>query len=112
MRAEVVDELEEFVRRGRLWNEDELTALIGRLEAEWRDAGDAIAHLLCAPLQSLLVRMRLAEVPPSVRVELEAVLYPRLWKVMEAARDDLPEAELRTRVEVLNRRLSRIFAEE
>jgi hypothetical protein len=31
---------------------------------------------------------------------------------MEAARDELPPGELRTRIEVMNRRLARIFAEE
>jgi hypothetical protein len=31
---------------------------------------------------------------------------------MEAARDGLPDAELRTRIEVFNRRLSRTFAQE
>src|SRR4029077_8292175 len=34
MREEMVDELEEFVRRGKLWHADDLSALIARLEAE------------------------------------------------------------------------------
>ena len=44
--------------------------------------------------------------------DVEAIIYPRLWKVMEAARDGLPDAEMRTRIEVMNRRLARVFAEE
>jgi hypothetical protein len=35
-----------------------------------------------------------------------------VWKLMEAARDDLPAGELQTRLEVMNRRLSRLFARE
>jgi hypothetical protein len=112
VRPEMVDELEEFVRRGRLWQPDELHELIGRLEAESDTTADAIPRLLCAPLNSLLVRMRMGKVPPGVAADCEAIVYPRLWKVMEAARDGLPDAELRTRIEVMNRRLARIFAEE
>ncbi|MER3453249.1 MAG: hypothetical protein C4344_06355 [Acidimicrobiia bacterium] len=112
MRPEIVDELEEFVRRGRLWNTEELEALIDLLRHEADVSGDGITRLLCTPLESLLVRMRLGPVPAAVAADVEAVVYPRLWKVMEAARDGLPDAELRTRIEVLNRRLARIFAAE
>lgn len=112
MRAELVDELEEFVRRGRLWQRADVTALIERLEAEAVETGDPIPHLLCTPLKSLLVRMDVGEVPSATAADVEAIVYPRLWKVMEAARDELPEAELRTRIEVMNRRLARVFAEE
>ena len=42
MRAELVDELEEFVRRGRLWQRADVTALIERLEAEAVETGDPI----------------------------------------------------------------------
>jgi hypothetical protein len=112
VRPELVDELEEFVRRGRLWHAEELTSLVERLETEARETDDPIPHLLCAPLNSLLVRLRLGDVPSATAADVEAIVYPRLWKVMEAARDDLPEAELRTRIEVMNRRLARVFAEE
>lgn len=112
MRAELVDELEEFVRRGRLWQQADVSALIDRLEAETDETGDPIPHLLCTPLKSLLVRMKIGVVPSATAADVEAIVYPRLWKVMEAARDDLPEAELRIRIEVMNRRLSRVFAEE
>ena len=108
----MVDALEEFVRRGKLWQEDELNALVGELEAEAEATDDAIPHLLCAPLNSLLVRMRIGEVPRATVADVEAIIYPRLWKVMEAARDGLPDTEVRTRIEVMNRRLARVFAEE
>jgi hypothetical protein len=112
MKAELVDELEEFVRRGRLWHPDDVGALIDRLEAETAETGDPIPHLLCTPLKSLLVRQQVGTVPSATAADVEAIIYPRLWKVMEAARDELPEAELRIRIEVMNRRLSRVFADE
>jgi hypothetical protein len=112
MRTEMVDELEEFVRRGKLWHEDDLKELIARLEAESDATGDPIPRQLSGPLRSLLVRMRIGEVPSRLASDVEGIVYPRLWKVMEAARDGLPDAELRTRIEVFNRRLSRTFAEE
>jgi len=47
-----------------------------------------------------------------VAANIEAVAYPCLWKVLEAVRGGLPDGELRTRIEVMGRRLSRTFAEE
>ena len=104
--------VEEFVRRGKLWNEDDLNALIGRLESEADATDDPIPRQLSAPLRALLVRMRIGTVPNRLASDVEGIVYPRLWKVMEAARDGLPDAELRTRIEVFNRRLSRTFAQE
>ena len=112
MRPELLEELEEFVRRGRLWHAADVQALVDRLDGETEATGDPIPHLLCAPLKSVLVRQSLGEVPSAIAADVEAVVYPRLWKVMEAARDELPEAELRTRIEVMNRRLARVFADE
>lgn len=112
MREEVVAEIEEFVRRGKLWNPDELNDLISRLEQESDSTGDPIPRRLSAPLRALLVRMRMGAVPNRLASDVEGIIYPRLWKVMEASRDGLPEGELRTRIEVFNRRLSRMFAEE
>ena len=112
VRAELVDEIEEFVRRGKLWQEDDLNELIARLESEADATDDPIPRQLSGPLRALLVRMRIGEVPNRLASEVEGIVYPRLWKVMEAARDGLPDAELRTRIEVFNRRLSRTFAQE
>lgn len=112
MRAELVDELEEFVRRGGLWNHEELRGLVDRLEGEAEAEGDAIPRLLAQPLRALLVRMGMGEVSRRTANDVEGILYPRIWKVMEAARDGLPDGELRTRIEVLNRRLSRRLVEE
>jgi len=45
-------------------------------------------------------------------VQIDAIVYPRVWKVIEGIRDGMPDAELRTRIEVMNRRLARLFVEE
>lgn len=112
MQAALVDELEDFVRRGGLWDPDDLDALITRLEVEADSHEDPIPRLLAHPLRALLVRLGMGEVPARMANDVEGIVYPRIWKVMEAARDGLPDGELRTRIEVLNRRLSRRLVEE
>ena len=112
MRATLVDELEEFIRAGSLWDSAALEALVERLEEESEATGDALPRLLAHPLRAILLRMGMGEVPQRMCNDLEGIVYPRIWKVMEAARDGLPDAELRTRIEVLNRRLSRRLVEE
>ena len=112
MQLELADELEEFVRRGSLWDPGELGAMIARLEEASEAGRDPIPALLSRPLASLLVRMRMGELAPRFANDVEGIVYPRLWKVMEGVRDGMPDGELRTRIEVLNRRLARRFAEE
>ena len=103
----LLDDLEDFVERGGLWSGEDLTALVERLEVETAQTGDPNAALLAAPLRAVLARLADGGVPPRAAHEVEAIVYPRMWKVMEAARDGLPEAEVRTRIEGLDRRLSR-----
>jgi len=112
VRLEVVDQLEEFIRKGAVWAPDELRAMVERLEDESRATADPIPQLLSRPLASLLTRLRMGDIPQRMANDVEGIVYPRLWKVMEAVRDGLPDGELRTRIEVLNRRLARRFAEE
>jgi hypothetical protein len=112
MRLETVDELEDFVGRGALWDDGQLSALIARLERDADEHEDPIPRLLSQPLRSVLVRMRMEPISPRMVNDVEGIVYPRVWKVMEAVRDGLPDGELRTRIEVLNRRLARRFAEE
>jgi hypothetical protein len=112
VRIELVDELEEFVRRGQLWDPTELEALVERLEQEAVDTKDPIPSMLARPFNSLLVRQRIGNLPTRMAHDIEGIIYPRLWKVMEAVRDGMPDGELRTRVEVMNRRLARRFAQE
>jgi hypothetical protein len=112
MRAQLVDDLEEFIRAGRLWDQGDLGGLISRLEEETEETGDPLPQMLSRPLSSLLWRMKLGEIDGRFANDVEGIIYPRLWKVMEAVWDGLPDGELRTRIEVLNRRLARRFAEE
>ena len=112
MRESLVDELEDFVRRGELWDPHELAALIAILDDEAVTTDDPLPAMLAQPFTSLLVRLRMGELTPRMAHDLEGILYPRLWKVMEAVRGGLPDGELRTRIEVLNRRLARRFVQE
>ena len=109
---ELADELEEFIRAGSIWHVDQLSALIARLEAESDATNDPLPRMLSRPLSSLLWRMKLGEPDKRFADDVEGIVYPRLWKVMEAVRDEMPDGELRTRIEVLNRRLARRFADE
>ncbi len=95
-----------------MWDKDELGALIRHLEEESDATDDPVPRLLSRPLSSLLWRMKIGELDPRFADDVEGIVYPRLWKVMEAVWDGLPDGELRTRIEVLNRRLARRFAEE
>jgi hypothetical protein len=112
MRLALVDELEEFVRRGALWDAPQLAALIATLSSDAADNGDVVAGLLTQPLRSVGLRSQRGEVSKRVAADVEGIVYPRLWKIMEAVRDEMPEGELRIRIEVFNRRLARCFAEE
>jgi hypothetical protein len=112
VRLTLVDELEEFVRRGALWDPAQLAALITALEADCEGLGDTIAGLLTQPLRSIGLRVQLGELPSRVASDVEGIVYPRLWKIMEGVRDGMPDGELRTRIEVFNRRLARCFADE
>ncbi|MDQ6616743.1 MAG: hypothetical protein M3083_18855 [Actinomycetota bacterium] len=111
MRVALADELEEFIRRGDLWDETQLAALIATLEAD-AAAGDVITGLLTQPLRSVRLRVQMGDIPGRVAGDVEGIVYPRLWKIMEALRDDMPDGELRIRIEVFNRRLARCFADE
>lgn len=112
MRPRLVEQLEEFIREGSLWTAPALEALIADLEDESVDTGDAIPQMLAHPLRAISLRMQMGPLPQRLANDLEGIVYPRIWKVMEAAKDGLPDGELRTRIEVLNRRLSRRLVEE
>ncbi len=44
-----------------------------------------------------------------LRRDVEGVLYPRLWKVVEALRDGLPPGEQLNRVRALDQRLHELL---
>ena len=112
VRPALVDELEEFIRAGSLWDPPALEALVARLEDESRAQEDPIPQMLAHALRAILLRLGMGDISQRMTNDVEGIVYPRIWKVMEAARDGLPDAELRTRIEVLNRRLSRRLVEE
>jgi len=112
MRTDVADRLEAFVESGALWDDDELGALVTELAEETEATGDPLPGRLGRFLEAVRLRQQVSEVAAPFRAEIEAIVYPRVWKVIEAIRDGLPDAELRTRLEVMNRRLARLFVEE
>jgi hypothetical protein len=112
VRPPLLDELEEFIRRGALWDRAAMEALVARLEQESTETDDPVPAMLAHPLRAVLLRLGMGDLPPRMAHDVEGIVYPRVWKVMEAARDGLPDGELRTRIEVLNRRLSRRLVEE
>jgi hypothetical protein len=112
VRVELADELEEFVRAGHLWNEEGCAAMVHRLLEESETTGDPLPARLGRFLDAVVIRTRIGEVPSNLRVQIDAIVYPRVWKLIEAVRDGLPDAELQTRIEVMNRRLARLFVEE
>jgi hypothetical protein len=105
---DVVAFLEEFFEAGFVWDESGLADLTDRLTA----LGPSPVAELADAFAGLRLRLERGEMPESQRREVEAVFYPRLWKVLEAVRAGLPEGEQRARVHVLNRRLARLLAEE
>ncbi len=108
MAQQVVAFLEQLFETGFTWDEAELADLSGRLEAL---DGSPVAELAHG-FAGVRLRLQMGDVAEPLRREVEAVIYPRLWKVLEAVRAGLPEGEQRARVHVLNRRLARLLASE
>jgi hypothetical protein len=105
---DVVAFLEQLFETGFAWDEAELADLSDRLAAF---GGSPVAELAHA-FAGVRLRLGMGGAPEPLRREVEAVIYPRLWKVLEAVRAGLPEGEQRARVHVLNRRLARLLAGE
>ena len=108
MAPEVVAFLEQLFDDGFTWDERELADLIDRLAAL---GGSPVAEL-AQGFAGVRRRLQTGDMPEPLRREVEAVIYPRLWKVLEAVQAGLPEGEQRARVHVLNRRLARLLATE
>ena len=112
MRAEVADDLEGFIEAGSLWDPPALAAFVSHLGTIAEADDDVLVGRLGRFLEAVRLRQQVGEVTPRMRAEIEAVVYPRVWKVIEAVRTEMPDSELRTRLEVMNRRLARLFVEE
>ena len=108
MAPHVIAFLEQLFETGFTWDETELADLVDRLGALGSSPVAGLAH----GFAGLRQRLQTAEMSEPLRREVEAVVYPRLWKVLEAVRAGLPEGEQRTRVDVLNRRLGRLLSTE
>ena len=108
MQPDIVAFLEQFLEGGFVWDEAGLADVSGRLAALGPSPVAELAH----GFAGLRLRLEMSEIPEPQRREVEAVIYPRLWKVLEAVRAGLPEGEQRARVHVLNRRLARLLADE
>lgn len=108
MAAEVVAFLEQLFDDGFAWDGAELADLCDRLATLGASPVAELAH----GFAGVRLRLQSGDVPEPLRREVEAVIYPRLWKVLEAVRAGLPEGEQRARVRVLNRRLARLLASE
>jgi hypothetical protein len=112
MRVEVAEELEAFVSSGALWDDVAVARLVAWLAAESATTDDPLPGRLGRFLDAVRLRQLVDEVSAPKRAEIEAIVYPRIWKVIEAIRSGLPDGEVRTRVDVMNRRLARLFVEE
>ncbi len=112
MNGDVIDVLEDFVARGDLWSSEQVDHLVGWLRAATDATGDPNPALLARALSAVSAYRAQGPVAPRTASEVEAIVYPRMWKVMEAARGGLPAGEVRTRIGVLDRRLGARLAEE
>jgi hypothetical protein len=99
--------LEELIEAGLPWDDAGLADLSDRLTVLPSPVAD-----LAGAITRLRVRLAAGHLPESLCREVEAVVYPRWWKVLEAVRAGLPEGEQRIRVQVLDRRLDRLFARQ
>lgn len=97
---------------GDLWSSEQLSRLVHRLRAETEATGEPNPARLADALDELLARTTAAAVAPRTAREVEAIVFPRVWKVMEAARGGLPQGEVRTRITALARRLAARLDEE
>jgi hypothetical protein len=105
---DVVAFLEQLFEAGFTWDEVELADLCDRLGTLGVSPVAELAH----GFAGVRLRLQMGDMGEPLRREVEAVIYPRLWKVLEAVRAGLPEGEQRARVHVLNRRLARLLASE
>ncbi|MBI2168512.1 MAG: hypothetical protein HYU28_03280 [Actinobacteria bacterium] len=112
MNPEVVAALEGFIERGEMWNRPAMERLVDFLESETERTGDRLPLMIAKVFAAVLLRMGMAPIDKHLAYDVEAHVYQRLYKVLEAVYDDLPDSEVRTRIEVFHRRLSRMIVDE
>ncbi|HWH34933.1 MAG TPA: hypothetical protein VNT56_06375 [Acidimicrobiales bacterium] len=103
MPADVATALEALIAGEGLWHDEGgLETLVSRLA----EASDPASLTLAAVLGSLLARRRRGPVPVRLAADIDGVVYPRLWKILEAVWDELPASEVRVRLDSLAARLA------
>jgi hypothetical protein len=99
-----------FIEEGHLWSPGELDSLLERLVSEGRKAGnEALAVRLAAGFEPLVERRRGDPLPLRLRADLEAVVYPRLWKLVEGIQGGVADGELDNRINALRRGIARVL---
>ncbi|MGH9023442.1 MAG: hypothetical protein ACRDV9_10150 [Acidimicrobiia bacterium] len=109
---EMAAELEAFIEHDALLDPPSLVEVVARIEGEAGHDGAPVLFELAQLFRGLLARLDLEPLTLGAQRDLEAALYPRLWKILEAAQEELPAAEQRIRAQVTNRRLARMLAAE
>jgi hypothetical protein len=105
MSRDLADELERLIEQDAVWESDELGRCAQRLASSSGEPAASLARCFS------LLRGHLEDAPVDDRLrrDVEGVLYPRLWKVVEALRDELPSGEQLNRIRALDRRLRELF---
>jgi hypothetical protein len=105
MSIDLADELERLIEQDAVWESGQLGGCAERLAV----SPDPSATSLARCFSVLQGRLEGALVDDRLRRDVEGVLYPRLWKVVEALRDGLPTGERLNRVGALERRLTELL---
>ncbi|MGH9038207.1 MAG: hypothetical protein ACRD0O_20820 [Acidimicrobiia bacterium] len=105
MTIDLADELERLIEQDAVWESGALGRCAQRLLVSPAEPAASLARCFS------VLEGRLEEAPGDDRMrrDVEGVLYPRLWKVVEAVRDGLPCGELLNRVRALDRRLTELL---
>jgi hypothetical protein len=107
----IIGQVLHFIEEGLLWKPGELDSLLDRLRTA-APGGDDFALRLANGFTPLAERRLGSPLPLRLRVDLEAVVYPRLWKIVEGMQGDVLDGELHNRVDALRRGLARVLDDE
>jgi len=111
MREWVVGQVLRFIEEGHLWQAGELDSLLDRLRTNAPGEGE-FAPRLADAFTPLVDRRSGGTMSLRLQVDLEAVIYPRLWKIVEGVQTDVMDGELYNRIDGLRRGLARVLDEE
>ena len=105
MNTNLADELERLIEQDAVWDSGELGRCAQRLAGSPHPPSAGLARCFSV----LQGHLEGGAVDDRLRRNVEGVLYPRLWKVVEAVRDGLPSGEQLNRVRALDRRLHELL---